>query len=90
MVNIGELALPNDLDFNKTIHAGMIVVTPEAFQKYKETIMEKGNSKDWTQREVALQSMQDCFENVTNRDLTNLIDTEKSEDFLTACTILLK
>jgi len=49
VVNIGMLSLPNDLDFNKTIgHAGMIVVTPEAFQKYKDTIMEKGSSKDWT------------------------------------------
>jgi len=34
--------------------------------------------------------MQDCFENVTNRDLVNLIETEGNEDFLVSCTILLK
>ena len=34
----------------------------ENFERLKKIIQEKGVHKDWTQREIALTSLQECFE----------------------------
>ena len=34
----------------------------ENFERLKAIITEKGVHKDWTQREIALNSLQECFE----------------------------
>lgn len=41
----------------------------ENFEKLKAIVMEKGTHKDWTQREIALNSLQECFEMANMRDL---------------------
>lgn len=38
-----------------------------SLENYKKIIQEKGTHKDWTQREIALNSMQECF----NLELNN-------------------
>jgi hypothetical protein len=47
-------------------------------------VKEKGSHKDWTQREIALNSMQELF----NMDIQDLLEYE--EDFLSQCSILLQ
>ena len=37
-------------------------VQKENFERLKAIITEKGVHKDWTQREIALNSLQECFE----------------------------
>jgi hypothetical protein len=56
----------------------------ENFERLKTIITEKGVHKDWTQREIALTSMQECFEMVNSKDL------QLEQEFLTNCTVLLK
>ena len=34
----------------------------ESFERSKAIVMEKGQHKDWQQRELALTAMHDCFE----------------------------
>lgn len=33
----------------------------QLLDKYKQIIKEKGQHKDWTQREIALTTIQECF-----------------------------
>jgi hypothetical protein len=56
---------------------------PEDTQDMQDRIVEKGQSKDWQERDLALKSMKEAFEG-SNRKLV------QQEDFLTNCTVLLK
>jgi hypothetical protein len=51
---------------------------------FKKIISEKGTHKDWTQREIALNTLQECF----NLDCAEILTCE--EEFLTQCSILLQ
>lgn len=75
VVNIGEVAEASE-EFT--------VIHQEAFDKNKMLVMEKGQHKDWTQREIALTAMQECFENVPNKIIAD------DQDYLQVCTMILK
>jgi hypothetical protein len=49
----------------------------------KEQIISKGQSKDWTEREIALKHVKETFESKSKKVILD-------EDFLTNCTVLLK
>lgn len=36
-------------------------ITATQLENYKRILQEKGSHKDWTQREIALNTMQECF-----------------------------
>ena len=60
-------------------------LTAQALEKYRALINEKGSHKDWMQREIALNAMQECFTlDGANDLLTN------DEDFLVKVAILLQ
>lgn len=60
-------------------------LTMQALEKYKQIISEKGSHKDWMQREIAMNNMQECF----NLDVKDSLAVGE-EDFLNQCSILLQ
>lgn len=56
----------------------------EQLEEYKKIISEKGSHKDWTQRELALNAMQELF----STDTGDILESE--EEFLTQCSIILQ
>jgi len=38
-----------------------VKLTDQALEKFKQIIAEKGSHKDWTQREIALGAILECF-----------------------------
>jgi hypothetical protein len=86
VVNI-EFGIDNSNEENKAdkqTSEAQTASNKENFLRLKTIITEKGIHKDWTQREIALTSLQECFEMVHAKDL--FIESE----FLTNCTVLLK
>ena len=73
MVNI---SLPEKVESSK--------INDESLDKFKSIIYDKGNHKDWTQREIALQNIQECFQLVAKNTLN------ADESFLSHCCLLLK
>jgi hypothetical protein len=57
--------------------------TLEQINEAQEKMAEKGQSKDWQERDLALKSMKEAFEQGTKKTLLQ-------EEFLTNCTVLLK
>ena len=60
IVNIGEAGFEAKTEVDMTI-------ATEAFEKKKAIVLEKGQHKDWQQRELALTAMHECFETVPAR-----------------------
>ncbi len=56
----------------------------QLLDKYKQIIKEKGQHKDWTQREIALTTIQECF----SLNTMQVLDDE--EEFLQQCSIILQ
>ena len=56
----------------------------ELFNKNKTIVQEKGQHKDWHERELALNAMHECFENVS------LKIVKENEEFLGTCALILK
>ena len=56
----------------------------ELFNKNKAIVQEKGQHKDWHERELALNAMHECFENVS------LKIVKENEEFLGTCALILK
>lgn len=59
-------------------------MTVQLLDKYKQIIKEKGQHKDWTQREIALTTIQECF----SLNTMQVLDDE--EEFLQQCSIILQ
>ena len=55
VVNIG------DMDFENNAEVDLTAAT-ESFNKNKAIVIEKGQHKDWQQREIALNAMNEMFE----------------------------
>ena len=56
ITNLGEQQIErNEIDLTEA---------QEKFDKSKAIVIEKGQHKDWTQRELALTAMYECFENI--------------------------
>jgi hypothetical protein len=56
-------------------------------EKYKVIINEKGLHKDWTQREIALNAMQDYLNNANFEDESVI---NQDESFFLHCTVVLE
>lgn len=60
VVNIGEGT------FNERVEIDM-TAAQEHFDRNKAIVMEKGQHKDWQQRELALNAMHECFETTPSK-----------------------
>ena len=69
VVNIGMMPTSSAENLNDDGKIGTVMLMKEQtqsnkenFERLKKIIQEKGVHKDWTQREIALTSLQECFE----------------------------
>ena len=78
-----ELSIVNIGDFNSPSQESEAKQT-EIFEKNAKIIEEKGTHKDWVQRELALQAMQETYEIVSAKLL------HQKPDFIAQCLAILK
>eukprot|EP00347_Sterkiella_histriomuscorum_P001332 403372439 len=71
----------DEQDFNSTQKFGGNIL--EQIQEAQEKMIEKGQSKDWQERDLALKHMKEAFESGSKKTILQ-------EEFLTNCTVLLK
>ena len=83
VVNIG-LGDINPDSSTENLNEAQEAVMAEIFEKNKLIVIEKCHAKDWQIKELALQAMQECFENCTPKIV------KENEEFVTTCTMLLK
>ena len=82
IVNIGDdLEAPTSCPVDDE---ATLAIKAEIFQRNMVIVVDKANHKDWTQKELALTAMQECFENAST------VDIAAHEDFVTTCAILLR
>ena len=75
IVNLGESAFERvEVD---------TAAAQETFNRNKAIILEKGQHKEWQQREIALNAMHECFETIP----ASIV--KENEDFLQTCTMML-
>jgi len=77
VVNIGDSAFGEKVEVDMTM-------AQENFDKNRAIIVEKGQHKDWQQRELALNAMFECFETTPSKII------KENQEFLNTCTIILK
>jgi len=75
-VNVVNLSMPEIVEPVKNLNA-------DDLEKHKATIKEKGQHKDWTYREQALQAIQEVFTHISKES------APQENDFIVLCLQIL-